>query len=61
LRARLRGASAVDDTSVELAFWDTVQDSKDAAMLRAYLEKYPDGKFRSLADIILAKIDNKAS
>ena len=45
--------SAVEDTSVELAFWDTVRDGKNPAMLRAYLEKYPDGEFRSLAEILL--------
>jgi hypothetical protein len=29
-------------------------------MLRAYLENYPEGKFRSLADIMLAKFEKKA-
>ena len=60
-RARLRGGSAMDDTSVELAFWETIRHGKDAAMLHAYLERYPEGKFRSLADIMLAKLDDKPS
>ncbi len=48
---------AVRDTSIELAFWDTVRDSKNPAMLRAYLEKYPDGEFRSLAVILLSGLE----
>ena len=52
-RARLRRRPAVDDPGVELAFWETVRESGNAAMLRAYLEKYPDGEFRSLAEIML--------
>jgi class 3 adenylate cyclase len=56
-RARLRGASAVEDTRVELAFWETVRDGRDPEMLRAYLEKYPDGEFRSLAEIMLKGAD----
>jgi adenylate cyclase len=56
-QARLHGASAVEDTNVELAFWDTVRGSRDPAMLRAYLEKYPDGKFRALAEIMLGGLE----
>ena len=41
------------DRSVELAFWDAVKDSDEPAMFRAYLEKYPDGEFSSIADIRL--------
>jgi adenylate cyclase len=55
-KARLRGASAVEDTDVELAFWETIRDSDDPAMIRAYLEKFPDGEFRSLAEIMLSKL-----
>jgi hypothetical protein len=36
---------------VVLAFWDTVKDSDDPAMFLAYLAKYPEGEFRSLAEI----------
>ena len=59
-KARLQGASAVDDTGVELAFWDSVKDSDDPAMLQAYLEKFPDGEFKSLAAILLAKLPTGA-
>ena len=37
------------DTAVELSFWDSVKGSDNPAMYRAYLEKYPDGNFISLA------------
>ncbi len=59
-RARLEGGfppsapRQKEDRSVELAFWETVSQGRDPAMLRAYLEKYPRGEFRSLAEIMLA-------
>jgi adenylate cyclase len=39
------------DPSIELAFWNSIKDSDDPAMFLAYLEKYPNGEFRSLAEI----------
>jgi hypothetical protein len=41
----------VQDSSVELAFWDSVKDSDDPAMFMAYLEKFPEGEFRTLAEL----------
>ena len=41
---------------VELEFWTSVKDADDRAMLEAYLEKYPDGEFRRLAEIRLAEV-----
>jgi hypothetical protein len=38
---------------VELAFWDTVKESDDPKMFEAYLAKYPEGEFTSLAEIKL--------
>ncbi len=38
----------------EVVFWQSVQDSNDPAMLRAYLDQYPDGVFAVLAR---AKLD----
>ncbi len=57
-RARLDGgtlpsAATPQDRSVELAFWDAVKDSEEPEMFRAYLDKYPDGEFSSLAEIKL--------
>ena len=45
------------DREVELAFWDSVRESDNPASLDAYLEKYPDGEFKALAEIRLAEIE----
>ncbi len=42
-------APAVDPKKIELAFWESVKDSSDQAMFRAYLDKYPNGDFAALA------------
>ena len=47
-----------EGSAVELAFWDTVKDSDNPAMFRAYLEQFPAGIFKALADIRLAEIDD---
>ena len=46
-------APIAGSAAVELAFWDSVRDSDDPEMFEAYLAKYPDGEFRSLAEIRL--------
>jgi formylglycine-generating enzyme required for sulfatase activity len=35
----------------ELAFWETIKDSKDPSEFEAYLAAYPDGRFARLAEI----------
>lgn len=50
-------AEAPADPAIELAFWDSVKDSDDRAMLQAYLDKYPDGEFRSLAELQIASLE----
>src|SRR5471032_2182757 len=49
--------NAAADTT-ELTFWDSVKDSDNPAMYTAYLEKYPNGSFASLAQ---ARIEELAS
>jgi adenylate cyclase len=39
-----------DLVTVELAFWDAIKQSEDQAEFEAYLDKYPQGAFASLAD-----------
>jgi adenylate cyclase len=41
---------ARDPAEFELAFWETMKDSKDPAEFAAYLERYPAGAFTSLAE-----------
>jgi adenylate cyclase len=47
------------EVEVELTFWNSVKDSDDLAMLEAYLEKYPEGEFRSLAEIHIARLGKR--
>jgi adenylate cyclase len=44
------------DREVELSFWESVRESDNPASLQAYLEKYPEGKFKALANIRLRKL-----
>jgi len=49
-------AAVVDPKTIELTFWETVKDSSNAEMYRAYLEKYPQGEFTLLAEAKLAEL-----
>jgi hypothetical protein len=44
------------DRDVELAFWESVRESDNPAAVRAYLEKYPEGEFKTLAAIRLEEL-----
>jgi hypothetical protein len=44
---------------MELAFWNSVKDSDEAAMFGAYLKKYPDGLFAELAQLRLQRLQSK--
>jgi hypothetical protein len=37
------------ELAMELAFWESIRDSRNPADYRAYLEQYPQGRFASLA------------
>ena len=45
------------DREVELAFWESVRKSDNPASLQAYLEKYPEGDFKVLAEIRLDELN----
>ena len=62
-RARLDqfdGSTAVvrdpQDREIELAFWESVRALDNPESLQAYLDKYPDGEFRPLAEIRLKEL-----
>ena len=42
-------ANTATELALELAFWDAVKGSGNAADYRAYLEQYPQGRFAALA------------
>jgi adenylate cyclase len=48
------------DREVELAFWESVRESDNPASLQAYLEKYPEGDFKALAEIRLGELKDAA-
>ena len=61
-RARLIGLTtgdavgSGDEVKLEITYWESVKESDDAAMIRSYLEKYPDGHFKELAEARLGQL-----
>ncbi|MBS04346.1 MAG: hypothetical protein CMQ24_16790 [Gammaproteobacteria bacterium] len=49
------------DNSVEIAFWNSIQDSEDPEEFEAYLKSYPLGKFASLAKVKLSQLAKRAT
>jgi hypothetical protein len=52
-----RPISVPESSAVELAFWDTVKESDNPSMFRAYLEQFPSGAFKALAQIRLTELE----
>jgi hypothetical protein len=44
------------EREVELTFWESVRASDNPESLKAYLEKYPGGEFKALAEIRLGEL-----
>lgn len=53
-------APSGSDTSADVVFWQSIQDSGNADMFRAYLAKFPNGTFAGLAHLRIEEL-NKAS
>lgn len=49
-------AEGSDEVKLEITYWESVKDSDDPAMFRAYLDKYPEGHFKELAEARLAQL-----
>ena len=50
--ATMQNAAITEDSpAVELAYWNTIKDSKSAEEYEAYLNRYPNGMFADLAKI----------
>jgi adenylate cyclase len=62
-RARLESpvtqAVSPEEHQIELAFWNSVKDSDNPAMIRAYLDRFPNGEFRILAELLLKELDGQ--
>jgi hypothetical protein len=41
----------IDPAAIELAYWETIKESKNPDDFRAYLKEYPKGRFAALARI----------
>jgi hypothetical protein len=48
------------DKEIEIAFWNSVKDSKSPAVVEAYLERYPRGTFAGLARVMVAQLKEAA-
>ena len=46
----------VDAARIELAFWETIRESKNSRNFEAYLRRYPNGQFADLAKIKLEEL-----
>jgi hypothetical protein len=55
----MAAAPALPD--VELAFWNSIRDSRNPDGFKAYLRRYPQGAFAELAKIRLADIERAAA
>jgi adenylate cyclase len=66
-RARLVGLAAAaaapssDEVKLEITFWESVKDSDDPAVVKSYLETYPEGHFRLLAEARLDQLEREAT
>lgn len=47
------------DKDLEIAYWNSVKDTKSAAALQAYLERYPTGTFAGLARVMIASLPQR--
>lgn len=54
------GTTAADAGAVEAVFWETIQSSTNPAEFEAYLEQFPNGVFRALAQARLATLSTPA-
>ena len=53
-------AQSVAPTSIDLAFWDSIKNSANPVDFQAYLRKFPNGSFESLARSRLAALGEAA-
>lgn len=52
--------TAPSDDSFELVFWNSIEDGTDPEEYRAYLKKYPEGRFAALAQARINKFTRTA-
>ena len=52
-KAKADTAKGIDDTTLELAFWEAIKNDKNPQLFQAYLNRYPKGVFADIAKINL--------
>ena len=57
--ANLAAQQSANNTSQEIAFWNSVKDSEDAAVMNLYVKQYPNGVFVEIAKIKMENLANK--
>ena len=55
------GTAGSEHVALEIAFWKTVTQDDTPAMYQAYLDKYPEGEFASLAKVRLDELSAGAA
>jgi hypothetical protein len=53
-------ATPTYEQQAELAFWASVKDSRNPAMMQAYVERFPDGMFAGLARLLIEQLRTEA-
>lgn len=53
-------AKVTDKATIELAYWNTIKDSKSVEAYSAYLSEYPDGQFAKLAKVLIKQVQQEA-
>ncbi|MDP6136982.1 MAG: hypothetical protein QGI25_11880, partial [Arenicellales bacterium] len=48
--------TSVDKSALDLEFWQSIKESNDPDMFRAYLKNYPTGSFVDLAKLKIKKL-----
>jgi hypothetical protein len=51
---------ATDKAAIELAYWNTIKDTKSVEAYSAYLSEYPDGQFAKLAKVLVKQVQQEA-
>jgi carboxyl-terminal processing protease len=54
-------AGGGDDKQIDLAFWESIKDSKSPDDFQAYLTQFPEGVFAGLAKIRMKALSDRAS
>jgi len=43
--------------ATDIAYWNSVKDSPDKALIQSYLDRFPDGVFSTLAQLMISRLD----